>query len=263
MGADQEESPRCNHQVRVAEGGRAEPSLVCDCPAGLIHMYDCPVTLGLRCIHFGDDGFPPEAVEVRVHAELHERLMADYLSRVYAHRVRSLDPNGDDWHRRQVELAMVYEAFEPEADDAPDEVSEAYERERERLLKIRRKREEQRQAREEEEKRARAARARAHAERLAREAERRAAARARQPRARPKRQPAPEGAGGAPGGGEGPPKRRRRRRSKPRGAGAPEGLNPAASEGRKERPGGDESKPRTRRRRRRRRKPQQGGDASA
>ena len=257
----QEESPRCNHQVRVVEGGQAEPSLVCDCSAGLIHMYDCPVTMGLRCVHFDDDASPPEAVEARAHAELHERLMADYLSRVYGHRVRSLDPDGDAWQSRRAELALVYEAFEPEADDAPDEVSEAYSRERERLLKIRRKREEQRQEREEEEKRARAARARAHAERLAREAERRAAARARQPKARPTQRPAPEGTG-QPESGAGRPKRRRRRR-RPRGAGAAEGQGPAAAEPRKEGSGDGESKPRGRRRRRRRRKPQQGGDASA
>ena len=84
-----DEHPRCNHQVLVVDSGRAEPSLLCSCPAGLIHMHDCPVTMGLRCIHFDGDDYPPEAVDSRAENELREQLMVDYLSRSYVHRVRS------------------------------------------------------------------------------------------------------------------------------------------------------------------------------
>ena len=226
----QAESPRCTHQVYLsAESDGPEASDMCSCPAGLVHMHDCPVTLGLECVHFTPLEEEPEVTDAVAHADLHERLMVDYLSRSYFHRIRSLSPDGDRWHERQDELAHRYAAVEPEPDDAPDEVSEEFEAERARLLAIRRKREEQRKEREEQERVAKQRRIRERAERALREAEARASRRIERPARRKRRRggkesaapPAPEPAQVA----TDPPrkKRRRRRRRGRRGGGGSSG----------------------------------------
>ena len=224
----QAESPRCNFQVYLrAESDGPEPSEVCSCPAGLIHMHDCPVTLGLECVHFTRIEAEPEGIDAVAYSDCHERLMGDFLSRLYFHRIRSLAPKGDAWHERQAELAERYKGIEPEPDDAPDEISAEFEAERARLLAIRRKREEQRQEREEQERQEKQRRARERAERALKEAEARAAKRLRSAPVKKRRHPrkkttgAPEDA--APNAEtaatDKPRKKRRRRRRGRRGKG--------------------------------------------
>ncbi len=187
-------------------------------------MHDCPITLGLECIHFTPLEEEPEVIDAVAHTDLHERLMEDYLSRSYFHRIRSLSPAGDGWHERQDELADRYAAVEPEPDDAPDDVSEEFEAERARLLAIRRKREEQRREREELERAAKQRRTRERAERALREAEARTAKRAEGPRRRTRRRGGKENAA-APAAKpeqaatETPRKKRRRRRRRRRKGG--------------------------------------------
>ncbi len=220
----QVESPRCSFQVYLrAESEGPEPSEVCSCPAGLIHMHDCPVTLGLECVHFTRIEAEPEAIDAVAYSDYHERLMGDFLSRRYFHRIRSLAPKGDAWHERQAELAERYKDMEPEADDAPDEIDAEFEAERARLLAIRRKREEQRQEREEQERQEKQRRARERAERALKEAEARAAKRPRSAPAKKHRRPWKKTEDAAPKAEttatDKPRKKRRRRRRGRRGKG--------------------------------------------
>jgi len=147
-------SARCAHQIHVrALGGEIEAASVCSCPAGLIHMHDCPVENGLSCRHFAaleEEAGPELVLDERALEETRERLMADYLERRYRHRVRSLAPETPPFERVREDRAAAYaELFaEPDPDDTYDE--EAYVRERDRLHERRRRHEEQRRRREEE-----------------------------------------------------------------------------------------------------------------
>jgi len=143
-----EAPPSCVNQILVRElSGRLEPTQICSCAAGLIHMHDCPVTLGLPCQHF-HPGTASSGVTVQEAEQVHDRLMQDYLTRPYAHRVRSLSPAGNPWHRRREELYAFYATVELEG-EAPEQDDEDYERERDRLIELRRQREEIRKEREE------------------------------------------------------------------------------------------------------------------
>jgi hypothetical protein len=111
-------------------------------------MLDCPVDMGLPCAFFRAlEGAPP-AVDPAHADELHSRLMHDYLTRTYFHRIRALAPAGDPWQRRREELYAFYATVELEGGEMPDD-EEGYERERERLIGLRKEREEARQQREE------------------------------------------------------------------------------------------------------------------
>ena len=51
--ADSADRPGCLHHVHVkVSRGDPDPSLVCSCAAGLVHMHDCPVLMGLECKYF-------------------------------------------------------------------------------------------------------------------------------------------------------------------------------------------------------------------
>lgn len=140
--------PRCANQVHAhMGGGRPEPIQVCSCAAGLIHMLDCPVELGLPCQFFRALEGAPTALDAPAADEVHSRLMHDYLSRTYYHRIRSLAPAGNPWLRRKEELYAFYATVELEGRE-PDDNEEGYERERERLCGLRREREEARAERE-------------------------------------------------------------------------------------------------------------------
>ena len=141
--------PGCAHHVHLVNRGEREPTLVCSCPAGLIHMHDCPVTMGLACSHFTEPADESEALTIPEHEAVWSGLMADYLSRSYHHRIRALDPDGNAWQRRRAEIADRYAQLEDEEEEPADPgADEAYQRERDRLLAQRRKREEARQERE-------------------------------------------------------------------------------------------------------------------
>ena len=87
--------PGCAHHVHLMNRGEREPTLVCSCPAGLIHMHDCPVTMGLACTHFTEVADESEALSISEHEVVWSGLMADYLTRSYHHRIRGLDPAGN------------------------------------------------------------------------------------------------------------------------------------------------------------------------
>jgi hypothetical protein len=127
-------------------GGKPEPTQVCSCAAGLIHMLDCPVELGLPCAFFRALEEEPAALDATAADEMHSRLMHDYLSRTYYHRIRSLAPAGDPWLRRREELYAFYATVELEGHEPTDD-EEGYERERERLCGLRQEREEARKQR--------------------------------------------------------------------------------------------------------------------
>lgn len=144
-----ETGPRCANQVHAhAPGQRPEPTQVCSCSAGLIHMLDCPVDLGLPCAFFRALEGPPASVDFAAADELHSRLMQDYLSRTYFHRIRALAPAGDPWQRRREELYAFYATVELEGEEPFDD-EEGYERERERLVGLRKEREAERAQRDE------------------------------------------------------------------------------------------------------------------
>lgn len=251
----QDDSPLCAHQVHTrTEGIGVEPALVCSCPAGLIHMHDCPLVAGLSCLHHEEPAEVPRTLEAHDFEKLHAELMEDFLTRPYYHRVRSLAPAGDPWQERRRELAErfpVAEAEEetaPDADGAPDEVDETYRAERERLLRQRRKKEEQRKEREEQEQREKAERARARLEEALRKAEARAAReKPDSPAARTEETPK-----------RGRRRRGRRRTSKASGS-APEPSG--ATPGPREKGEREDGKQQRRRRRRRRRKPDGGASS--
>jgi hypothetical protein len=145
-------TPRCANQLHVGmDGGAPEPAPLCSCAAGLIHMHDCPVTLGQECVYFRALEGEPEVTSVTEEEEVRGRLMSTYLSRSYFHRVRSLAPAGDPWNRRREELYAFYATVELDGKGGvdPEAEDDRYQRERDRLLVQRRKREEADKAREE------------------------------------------------------------------------------------------------------------------
>jgi len=145
-------APRCANQLHVGMDGSApEPGSFCSCAAGLIHMHDCPVALGLECLHYRELEGEPAVTSVTDEEEIRGRLMSTYLSRSYFHRVRSLAPAGDPWNRRREELYAFYATVEldPEGGATADQEDDRYETERDRLHAQRRKREEADKEREE------------------------------------------------------------------------------------------------------------------
>ncbi len=231
-----ESGPRCANQVHVQlGGGRPEPTQVCSCAAGLVHMLDCPVDLGLSCAFFRALEGPPAAFDAAAADEIHSRLMCDYLSRSYYHRIRSLAPAGNPWLRRREELYAFYATVELEGREPMDD-EEGYERERERLHALRREREEVRKQREEmtREEKARE-RARLGIKTVVEKAQEAVALRASPEETGPEPEEEAQGPGGedarepaaqAPEG-EGPPRRRRRRRRRRRSGGGGGGPPPA------------------------------------
>jgi len=143
-----DDTPGCVNQIHLGgEGRRPEPTQICSCAAGLIHMHDCPVTLGLECAHFRHREGEPEAVSYPDYEQLHERLMQEFLSRSYFHRIRVLSPEGDPWQRRREHLVDEYRSEPEDAEEPAEEEEKDYERERERLIRKRKEREEARRER--------------------------------------------------------------------------------------------------------------------
>ena len=150
-----ERAPLCANQIHVTGGDRIpEPTNLCSCEAGLVHMHDCPMTVGLECVHFRAAEGEPTTMPMPEQEEMRLQLMQDYLSRDYFHRLRLLSPEGDSWQRlreelaaRQAESLLGEDAAEVEPEESEEQVARAdasYEREKERLLDQRRKREERR-----------------------------------------------------------------------------------------------------------------------
>jgi hypothetical protein len=160
--------------------------------------------------------------------EVHSRLMHDYLSRAYYHRIRSLAPAGNPWLRRKEELYAFYATVELEGRE-PDDDEEGYERERERLCGLRREREDARRERDQMTREEKAKeRARLGIKTVVERAQEAVALRA---------STEPEVEAGGPGGEEPPPspsgqdepprRRRRRRRRRRSGGGDGDGGPPA------------------------------------
>jgi hypothetical protein len=142
---------RCVHLVHAAGArGEPEPTLLCSCPAGLIHMHDCPVSMGRACVHFAPRAGAPAATPAAELEVLHDRLMEDFLTRPYFARVRALAPGGGGRLERRRALEEDYAAFLRDVEDESEVGgSDAdYERERERLREQRRRAEEARAGRE-------------------------------------------------------------------------------------------------------------------
>lgn len=145
-----DDRPGCAHHLHLAaRHGDPEPTLVCSCAGGLIHMHDCPVMNGRACRFFEEaEG---EVVESAAYEEAHTRLMESFLARPYFHRVRDLVPDGDAWTQRRDELRERYAAELDEdtagADLTPEQ-EEQYAEDKERLIAQRKRREEARAERE-------------------------------------------------------------------------------------------------------------------
>jgi len=137
------EDPCCSHRLyQRDELDGLVPTGLCCCPAGMIHMHDCPMTLGLECTHFARQAEPPAACEALEIERKHELLMQDYLTPAYGLRVRSLGPgeNAYEQRKRELEEALLGEASGNE--EEPEEDFSAYEAERDQLIERRRRREE-------------------------------------------------------------------------------------------------------------------------
>jgi len=249
-----EDRPGCTHHIHLAvRRGDPEPTLVCSCPAGLIHMHDCPVMNGRACRHFeAGQGAP---VESAAYEEAHTGLMSDFLSRPYVHRVRSLAPEDDAWMRRRLELLERY-AAEVEEDPAGEEITpeqeERYAEEKEHLIAQRKRREEARAEREAKTREERAReRAKMGIKTVVERAQESIAARGNVSDSIVDDVKLPGGA------------RKKRRRSRKRRTG---GAEPAARSepgpAKEGAPGDGKSAPRRRRRRRRRGPPKPGGDSA-
>ena len=234
-----EDAPRCANQMHVRESnGAADPTLVCSCAAGLVHMHDCPVSMGLPCVHFRDA--EPDVCSRLEWEKVHDRLMMDYLTRPYYHRIHSLAPAGDGWNRRREELYAFYATVELDEAEFGEHDEEEYARERERLLVLRRKREEARKEREERSREERAQeRARLGIKTVVEKAQEAVASQgniasslvddkqlpAKQPRRKRRRRRGRDGVAAAKSAPEAPkadggePRKRRRRRRRRRGGG--------------------------------------------
>lgn len=133
---------RCVHLVHAAGAhGAPEPTLLCACPAGLVHMHDCPVSMGRACVHFRPRAGEPAATPPAEVEALHDRLMEDFLTRPYFARVRTLAPGGAAALERRRALEEDYAAFLRDLEEETEgEAADAeYERERERLREQRRR----------------------------------------------------------------------------------------------------------------------------
>ncbi|MEE8106357.1 MAG: hypothetical protein V3T86_12550, partial [Planctomycetota bacterium] len=151
------ESPeieRCAHLIHHAgDRGRTLPGGFCQCPAGLIHANDCPISNGQECVHFKERDGAPEGLDERAYEKLHVQLSEAFVSRRYFHRVRSLCPAGDAWHRRKARLEELYAGTEDEAPfEDVEKVDAAYVIERDKLIEARRKRDAAREERKQQEK---------------------------------------------------------------------------------------------------------------
>jgi hypothetical protein len=233
------EELRCVHRIYLrVEGTEVVPASICSNPAGLVHMHDCPVAAGRECAHHEPLEGDSEAVTPQEFEDLHERLMDDFLTRTYHHRVRSLSPRGHPWlvARERTHARYTGEEEQPEEQDEAERALARYEKEADRLRTLRRKREETRRLKEEQEKKEKL-------ERAMREAEERAARAARERkstevteaprrrRRRGRRGPRPEQrpARPAPDAAAEPPKKRRRRGRRRRGGGRTGGDGNATS----------------------------------
>ncbi|MHC4938932.1 MAG: hypothetical protein ACYTHK_08190 [Planctomycetota bacterium] len=242
-----DDRPGCaNHLHLAARRGDPEPTLVCSCEAGLIHMHDCPVMNGRECRLFEDgDG---KVVEADAYEESHTRLMEIFLARPYLHRVRDLTPEGDAWVRRKEELAAHYSeelAEDTEGAELTPEQEEQYSEEKERLIDQRKRREEARAEREAKSREEKAReRAKMGIKTVVERAQESVAARGNVSESIVDDVKLPASK-----------KKRRRRRRSGGSESAPQKQSPAPAEG--------SEKPRRRRRRRRRRgPPKQGGDSA-
>jgi hypothetical protein len=112
-------------------------------------MTDCPVSLGLACVHFRALEGRPEPIDPKEADRLFDALLDDYLTRPYHHRVRSLAPEPDPWRRRRDRIAEEYAALEPELEEGIDD--ETYEAEKTRLVEARRRRDAEREERKRQE----------------------------------------------------------------------------------------------------------------
>ena len=247
--------PGCSRQIfQAMRGADPEPTNVCSNPSGLVHMHDCPVMNGQSCRFFAASAEPAEVLDYQQYDEVHARLMDDFLSRVYEHRVRGLRPEPSSWHRRREELLEQY-AAEVES-EPPETISERqqgeYDREKERLIAQRRRREEQRAEQEQKSREERARdRAKMGIKTVVEKAAESVAARGNVSDSIVDDMPAPKGKR----------KRRRRRRRPEEGAGKGAGNPPeTARNDDSANAAGESGKKKKRRRRRRRRKP--GGDGS-
>jgi hypothetical protein len=259
-----DDRPGCAHHLHLSvRRGDPEPTLVCSCPGGLIHMHDCPVMNGRECRFFQEG--EGEALEPAAYEEAHTALMADFLSRTYIHRVRGLFPEGDPWgaRRREIEERYAEETDEDPSDrELSPEEQERYEEEKERLIAQRKHREEARAEREAKTREEKAReRAKMGIKTVVERAQESVAARGNVSDSIVDDMPAPERPAKK--------KRRRKRRRRPEGGdrakSAPSGSPGGKGSG--EGPSGDKPSgdrpPRKRRRRRRRRGPKkQGGDSA-
>lgn len=234
-----------HHVHTAARRGDPEPTLVCRCPGGLIHMHDCPVMNGRECRHFEPGAGEP--VDLARYDEIHGELMEDFLSRPYAHRIRILSVDEDAWTRRRRALEEHYAAEAEETlaeEDLTPDQAERYEKEKERLIEQRKRREEARAEREAKTREEKAReRAKMGIKTVVERAQESVAARGNVSDSIVDEMPAPQG-------GKKKKRRRRRRRKDEKG----EGSAPKSGEG---------APKRRRKRRRRRRKPPGDGGQSA
>ncbi len=137
---DAGEHLRCVHLLHgPGPRGGSEPSLLCSCPAGMIHMHDCPVSQGRACRHFAERSEPPRALARTDLEAFHARLAEDFLTHPYFARLRTLAPGAPGPPARHDALRERYGLLEDggreEPGQFPDDAS--YETERARLREIR------------------------------------------------------------------------------------------------------------------------------
>jgi len=272
--ADSADQPGCLHHVHATVSrGDPDPTLVCSCAAGLIHMHDCPVLMGQECVHFRASDEPELVLDNREYDKLHTELMADFLLRSYVHRVRSLLTGSDSWELRREDLLRRYaEEWEDEgSDDVTPEAEARYVEERDRLIERRRKRDQERAEREQKTREERATeRAKMGIKTVVEKARESVAARGNVSESIVDDMKLPEGERGRSGG---EPKRRRRKRRGRGGSGGGAGggggeanrkspgakpAGSAPSEGAPSTQAGPGGPAKKKRRRRRRRKPSGG-----
>ncbi|MGQ0614262.1 MAG: hypothetical protein ACT4PV_11045 [Planctomycetaceae bacterium] len=137
---DAGEHLRCVHLLHGSgPRGGSEPSLLCCCPSGMIHMHDCPVSQGRACAHFAERSEPPRALNRTEMDAFHGRLSEDYLTHPYFARLRTLVPGAPGPTARHDALRERYGVLEDGGREEPGEFPDdaSYETERDRLREIR------------------------------------------------------------------------------------------------------------------------------
>ena len=95
---DEPDPSTCLHNVHrepLGKGIEPEATDLCSSPIGMVHMYDCPLSMGRTCTYYEAAGTEREVLDDDAVVGRRNALHMDYLRWNYRRRVRSLGQDRD------------------------------------------------------------------------------------------------------------------------------------------------------------------------